>query len=198
MLHCNAGLSDQSSMFCAHSVIGESAMKRCDRLVDIGRRQFLRGGVAVAAALPVAGVVATEAKAASNGARLDYPSTKLGNVADLKLNEPMDVGYPDDDAPGVLLKLGKPVEGGVGPDGDIVGFSTICPHKGFPLTYNAERRTMNCPGHYSVFDCEAGGQQVWGQATMNLPQYILRADDKGDIYAEGVDELLYGRLSNVL
>jgi arsenite oxidase small subunit len=23
-------------------------------------------------------------------------------------------------------------------------------------------------------------------------------DDKGDIYAEGVDELLYGRLSNVL
>ena len=32
----------------------------------------------------------------------------------------------------------------------------------------------------------------------NLPQYALRVDDKGDIYAEGVDELLYGRLSNVL
>ncbi len=57
---------------------------------------------------------------------------------------------------------------------------------------------MNCPGHYSVFDCEAGGQQTWGQATQNLPQYMLRVDDKGDIYAEGVDELLYGRLSNVL
>ena len=27
---------------------------------------------------------------------------------------------------------------------------------------------------------------------------VLRVDDKGDIYAEGVDELLYGRLSNVL
>jgi arsenite oxidase small subunit len=27
---------------------------------------------------------------------------------------------------------------------------------------------------------------------------MLRIDDKGDIYAEGVDELLYGRLSNVL
>ena len=57
---------------------------------------------------------------------------------------------------------------------------------------------MNCPGHYSRFDCEAGGQQTWGQATQNLPQYVLRVDDKGDIYAEGVDELLYGRLSNVL
>jgi hypothetical protein len=26
----------------------------------------------------------------------------------------------------------------------------------------------------------------------------IGVDDKGDIYAEGVDELLYGRLSNVL
>ena len=105
---------------------------------------------------------------------------------------------PTTDAPGVLLKLGKRVPGGVGPDGDIVGFSTICPHKGFPLAYNAADNTLNCPGHYSRFDCEAGGQQIWGHATQNLPQYVLRVDAKGDIYAEGVDELLYGRLSNVL
>ncbi len=110
----------------------------------------------------------------------------------------MAVAYPDSDAPGVLLKLGKRVPGGVGADGDIVGFSTTCPHKGFPLSYSAADSTMNCPGHYSRFDCESGGLQVWGQATQNLPQYALRVDDKGDIYAEGVDELLYGRLSNVL
>jgi arsenite oxidase small subunit len=98
----------------------------------------------------------------------------------------------------VLLKLGKRVPGGAGPDGDIVGFSTICPHKGIPLAYNKSDRTMNCAGHYSRFDCEAGGQQIWGQATQNLPQYTLRIDASGDIYAEGLDELLYGRLSNVL
>ena len=40
--------------------------------------------------------------------------------------------------------------------------------------------------------------QIWGHATQNLPQYVLRVDANGDIYAEGVDELLYGRLSNVL
>ncbi|TIQ53162.1 MAG: arsenate reductase (azurin) small subunit, partial [Mesorhizobium sp.] len=57
---------------------------------------------------------------------------------------------------------------------------------------------LNCPGHYSRFDCEAGGQQIWGQATQNLPQYLLRVDDKGDVFAEGLDELIYGRLSNVL
>jgi arsenite oxidase small subunit len=173
-------------------------MKRCDKMVEVGRRQFLRGGIVAAAALPVVGFAAKEAKAATNGALVDYPTTRLANVKDLKSNEPLPIAYPDADAPGVLLKLGKAVEGGVGPDGDVVGFTTVCPHKGFPLAYNAESKTMNCPGHYSVFDCEAGGQQTWGQATQNLPQYILRIDDKGDIYAEGVDELLYGRLSNVL
>lgn len=173
-------------------------MKRCDKLVEVGRRQFLRGGIVAAASLPVVGFAAQEAKAATNGALVDYPTARLANVKDLKPNEPLPIAYPDAEAPGVLLKLGKAVEGGVGPEGDIVGFTTVCPHKGFPLAYNAESKTMNCPGHYSVFDCEAGGQQTWGQATQNLPQYMLRVDDKGDIYAEGVDELLYGRLSNVL
>jgi arsenite oxidase small subunit len=36
------------------------------------------------------------------------------------------------------------------------------------------------------------------RATQNLPQYMLRVDADGTIYAEGIDELLYGRLSNVL
>lgn len=174
-------------------------MDRCNRLVDVGRRQFLRGsafaaaGAATAVTLPT-----TPAKAQAALARVDYPSNRLGNVSELTVNEPIDVFYPDEEAPGVLLKLGARVEGGAGPDGDIVGFSTVCPHKGFPLNYNASDRTLNCPGHYSRFDCEAGGQQIWGQSTQNLPQYALRVDEKGDIYADGVDELLYGRLSNVL
>jgi arsenite oxidase small subunit len=173
-------------------------MSHCDRMVDVGRRKFLGGAGFAAAGAAVSTFSPTQTKAAPAGARVDYPSNRLGNVSDLKLNQPMNVSYPDADAPGVLLKLGKRVPGGVGADGDIVGFTTTCPHKGFPLNYNATDKTMNCPGHYSRSDCEAGGQQVWGQATQNLPQYVLRVDDKGDIYAEGVDELLYGRLSNVL
>lgn len=173
--------------------------QHCDRMVDVGRRKFMSGAGLAAAGVAVTSVVSgPPAKAAPAAARVDYPSNRLANIADLKANEPLNVSYPDADAPGVLLKLGKKVPGGVGADGDVVGFSTTCPHKGFPLSYNAGDRTMNCPGHYSRFDCEAGGQQVWGQATQNLPQYVLRVDDKGDIFAEGVDELLYGRLSNVL
>jgi arsenite oxidase small subunit len=175
------------------------AMSRCDLMVDVGRRKFMSGAGLAAAGVAATTVVPTsQAKAAPAAARVHYPANRLANVADLKVNEPLNVTYPDGDAPGVLLKLGKKVPGGAGADGDIVGFSTTCPHKGFPLSYNAGDRTMNCPGHYSRFDCEAGGLQVWGQATQNLPQYALRIDGKGDIYAEGVDELLYGRLSNVL
>jgi arsenite oxidase small subunit len=173
-------------------------MKGCDKLVDAGRRHFLRGG-----ALATAGVAATtlfqgEAAAVPTPARVDYPSKRLTNVSQLKPNAAMEISYPDKDSPGVLIKLGTRVPDGAGPDGDIVAFSTLCPHKGFPLNYAAADKTLNCPGHYSRFDCERGGLQIIGQATQNLPQFTLRVADNGDIFAEGVDELIYGRLSNVL
>jgi arsenite oxidase small subunit len=170
----------------------------CDKFVDSGRRKFLTGASVAAVSAAASTVVAPQVRAEPAAARVAYPSNRLGNVKDLKVNEPFAVAYPDSDAPGVLIKLGTTVPTGSGPDGDIVGFSTTCPHKGFPLAYNKNDRTLNCPGYYSRFDCEAGGQQIWGQATQNLPQYVLRVDANGDIYAEGVDELLYGRLSNVL
>ena len=66
------------------------------------------------------------------------------------------------------------------------------------MSYHGADKTLNCPGHFSRFDCEKGDQQIWGHSTQNLPQFALRVDDKGDIYAEGADELIYGRLSNVL
>jgi arsenite oxidase small subunit len=173
-------------------------MKGCDKLVDAGRRHFLRGG-----ALATAGVAATtlfqgEAAAAPAPARVDYPSKRLANVSQLKPNAPMEISYPDKDSPGVLIKLGTRIPDGAGQDGDIVAFSTLCPHKGFPLNYATADKTLNCPGHYSRFDCERGGLQIIGQATQNLPQFTLRVADNGDIFAEGVDELIYGRLSNVL
>ena len=172
-------------------------MKRCDKQIDMGRRWFLSGaGVAAAGAAAVA--ITPAARADTPTPVTVYPANRIGNLKDLKVDAPFQVNYPDADSPGVLLKLGRKVTGGVGPDGDIVGFTTMCPHKGFPLSFNAEDKTLNCPGHYSRFDCENGGQQVWGHATQNLPQYALRVDSKGDIYADGVDELIYGRLSNVL
>ncbi len=72
----------------------------------------------------------------------------------------------------------------------MAAFSTLCPHKGFSLFDRAD-------GHYSRFDAERGGLQIFGHATQNLPQCRLRVDANGEIYAVAVDELIYGRLSNV-
>ena len=174
-------------------------MKSCDRIVSLGRRQFLRGGASAAAATVAAGTLpAGRADATPSLARVTYPTQRLANAKDLKVDQPVEISYPDKASPGVLLKLGRRVDGGVGPEGDIVAFSTLCPHKGFPLHYVAKDKTLNCPGHYSRFDCEKSGQEIYGQATQNLAQFRLRVDNKGDIYAEAVDETIYGRLSNVL
>ena len=174
-------------------------MSQCDRLAEGGRRFFLmRGAAAAGTAAATATVASAPAEASPALARVTYPASRLTNLRDLRVNEPVQVAYPDADSPGVVLKLGVRVPGGAGPDGDVVAFSTMCPHKGFPLFYRADDRTLNCPGHYSRFDCEKGGLQVWGQATQNLAQFRLRVDAAGDVHAEGVDELIYGRLSNVL
>ena len=174
-------------------------MRGCDRLVDAGRRNFFARTAAVAAgAAATTAIPSFAARAAPSLALVNYPTAKLGNIHDLKLNEAKDITYPDADSPGVLLKLGSRVEGGAGPEGDIVAFSTLCPHKGFPLTYGAGDKTLSCPGHYSRFDVEKGGLQIFGHATQNLPQFRLVVDQQGDIFAVAVDELIYGRLSNVL
>ena len=174
-------------------------MQGCEKLADAGRRLFFARTAAVAAgAAATAALPAAAARAAPSLALVTYPSSKLANLHDLKVNEPVQISYPDTDSPGVLLKLGSRVEGGAGPDGDLVAFSTLCPHKGFPLTYGAADKSFSCPGHYSRFDAEKGGLQIFGHATQNLPQFRLVVDQAGDIYAVAIDELIYGRLSNVL
>ena len=170
-------------------------MPKCQRLVDLGRRQFLRGGALGAAGAAAATVAPSTAQAR---ARVDYPAARLANLKDLKTNRPLDIAYPDVDSPGVLIKLGREVPGGAGPDGDIVAYSVLCPHKGYQLLYSAGDKTLNCPGHYSRFDAEMEGQQIFGMSNQSLPKFDLRIDGKGEIFAEGVDELIYGRASNVL
>jgi arsenite oxidase small subunit len=174
-------------------------MQGCEKLADAGRRLFFARTAAVAAgAAATAALSPGTARAAPSLALVTYPSSKLANLRDLKVNETLAITYPDAESPGVLLKLGSRVDGGAGPDGDIVAFSTLCPHKGFPLFYSTGDRSLSCPGHYSRFDVEKGGLQIFGHATQNLPQFRLVVDQNGDIYAVAVDELIYGRLSNVL
>jgi arsenite oxidase small subunit len=166
--------------------------------INPGRRRLLVGGAVLTASGAACSLLSPQSASAHQTNPNRYPSNQIGNIKDLKVDVPIEITYPDTASPGILLKLGHSVEDGVGPHQDIVAFSTLCPHKGIRLNYVAADKSLNCKEHQSRFDCEKSGQQIWGHATQNLPQFKLRVDHQGDIFAEGVDELIYGRLSNVL
>lgn len=169
--------------------------------MSISRRSFLKaGGAAAAVGTTVTQVPAAQAATGEAGrTTLPYTPKSLGPASRLRTNEPVSFTFPDASSPCVLVKTGARVEGGVGPEGDIVAFSTLCTHMGCPVSYEPGTRTFQCPCHYSIFDAEKGGQMVCGQATENLPRIELRFNDRdGTVTAVSVNGLIYGRQSNVL
>ena len=166
----------------------------------ISRRGFLKASGAAAAGAAVAQAPSAEAATELAGRTiLPYRPKVVGVAAKLRTNVPVSFTFPDASSPCALVKTGSRVQGGVGPDGDIVAFSTMCTHMGCPVSYEAASKTFKCPCHFSIFDAEKGGQMVCGQATENLPRIELRYNPKdGTLTALSVDGLLYGRQSNVL
>jgi arsenite oxidase small subunit len=168
----------------------------------VTRRVFLKlsGSGAAAAATATVGIATPAAAAQVEAGRtnLPYPRKRIGSVASMKVNAPVAFSFPDESSPCTALKLGRPVPGGVGPDKDIVAFSSLCTHMGCPIAYDSSTRTFRCGCHYSVFDAEMSGQMVCGQATENLPQVTLEVDSQGGIVATAVNGLIYGRQANVL
>ena len=171
--------------------------------LKIGRRTFLKlGGTSVAASAACA-LVPTAAEAATpvdtSKTKLPYPRKSLAQLGRMALNTPVAFTYPDAASPCAAVKLGSRVPGGVGPEGDIVAYSTMCTHMGCPVTYEPATKTFKCPCHFSIFDAEKAGQMVVGQATENLPRVRLLYDDKtGTVSAVGVEGLIYGRQANIL
>lgn len=167
------------------------------------RREFIKAGGSGAAisgaVLLTGGLTAAPARAANTRATLDYPEAVIARASALHTNTPVAFSYPDPSSPCVLIKMGHAVAGGVGPDQDIVAYSTLCTHMGCPVIYDAESRNFKCPCHFSVFDSEKSGQMVTGQATENLPCILLRYNAEDDtLTAVGVDGLIYGRQANIL
>lgn len=171
-------------------------------MARVSRRQFLKvGGAAAAtgAALAGSGFATAKEGAAPGATTLPYPREGITKAGALQVNEPLTFQYPDADSPCQILKAGRAVPGGIGPDGDIVAYSTTCTHMGCPLTYDKEARTYKCGCHFSIFDPEMQGQMVDGQATENLPRVLLEYDEQEDtLFAVAVEGLIYGRQCNVL
>jgi arsenite oxidase small subunit len=164
----------------------------------MSRRAFLlSGGSAVAVvALGLSEAVLAQG---TRALRATYPRQKVASLASLKLGEPVAFAYPYPDVRNIVVKLGAVAGGGVGPDKDIVGFNQQCPHMGGPMdgTYKPQHQVLGpCPLHLTTFDLTRHGMVVSGHATESLPQIVLVVQGD-DIYAVGVQGLIYGYSANV-
>lgn len=171
-----------------------------DEPLCLGRRDVLgaaAGGVAVSIFLP------TGADAAdSEGTRVDlgiYPEKRIARLSELVEGEPVAFTYPLEEQPNMLVKLGEKALRGIGPDEDIIAYSSLCTHMGGSLRgrYRHDLKALGpCPFHFSVFDLKKGGIPVHASATQNLPQIVLKQDGD-DIVAVGVLGLIYGFRNNL-
>jgi len=172
-----------------------------DEPLCLGRRAVLgtaAGGAAVTVFLPT-GDADADGQA---GTRVDlgiYPEKRITKLSELVEGEPLAFTYPLEEQPNMLVKLGEKALRGIGPDEDIVAYSSLCTHMGGSLRgrYRHDLKAMGpCPFHFSVFDLKKGGIPVHASATQNLPQIVLKVDGD-DIVAVGVLGLIYGFRNNL-
>lgn len=130
-----------------------------------------------------------------------YPRKFIAKLSDLETDVPFDFNYPDDGAysESMLVKLGVPAGGAIGPDQDVVAFSYTCTHQGGTLfaTYRGDTKSLGpCPLHLSTYDLTRHGILISGQAYQSLPQVLLELDGD-EIYAVGMFGLIFGRYDNL-
>ena len=165
------------------------------------RRTFLIGsGATIVGTLLLPALPGMNGKAlAAQVAR--YPSMHVGSLSQLKRGKPLRFKYPDKglSATSLLIKLGEPAGGGIGPERDVVAFNALCTHMGASMSrnYKAEHQVLGpCPFHQTTFDLTRHGIVVGGHATESLPQVLLETEGD-DIYAVGLIGLIYGRYDNL-
>ena len=168
------------------------------RREGVSRRRFLAiagagGGAVLVAGASVAGY---EIGTSSRPSIATFPATRLASLSDLKVGQVSHANYPDEHSPVMIFKLGKSVPDGVGPDGDVVAYSSICTHLGCTVVWRADTKVLSCPCHFSSFDPARGGIMIVGQATTNLPQVILKVEN-GNLVATGMRGLIWGRQTNL-
>ena len=168
--------------------------------MPLTRREFLFLGGATGAVIAIGvivpiGIASRDDQPGGEAAAVVgfFPRLRVAGLSELQEGVPVMFDYPQVGQSNILVKMGEPVIGGVGPDEDIVAFSRLCTHMGCSISqYQHEYKVLGpCPCHYSTFDLIQGGQVTLGQASQDLPQLLLSVDDN-DVYADGVFRLVYG------
>ena len=152
------------------------------------RRDFLLSGGKLVMLAAASGI--TDAVWAQ---RAEHAPLTVARLSALKPGEPYYFEYPQVGDFNMLVKLGVAAGGGIGPQADVVAFSTRCTHLGAGLrnTLQAEMQILGpCPHHLTTFGLSRHGVVITGHATASLPQVVLELD--GDhIRAIGMQGLVY-------
>lgn len=162
------------------------------------RRQFLLMSGAATATVMLTGIPGFGTRRVE-AVVSKYPRVKIGKLSALKQDMPVPFTYPTKDITNILIKLGVPAGGGIGPGRDVVAFNPVCTHMGGVLenTYKpADKVLGQCHLHQATFDLTRHGIIISGHATQSLPQIELELEGD-DIYATGIIGLVFGRHSNV-
>lgn len=142
----------------------------------------------------------TTTESSTSGPASPFPRLRAANVSDLSGGKTVTFNYPLENTPNLLAKVGEKVEGGVGPDGDIVAYSQLCQHLGCvwgyvpsggspkcDSSYKAAGPVGYCCCHGSVYDLANAGKVVEGPSPRPQPQVTLEFDaSSGDIFAVGM------------
>jgi arsenite oxidase small subunit len=170
----------------------EAPVAQSAQTPQLDRRNFLKlaaigGGAVTLAALASSLKAATFIPTVTTA--LAWPKITVTNFSSLKNLTPVTFNYPLTNTPNILVKLGVPAQGGVGPDKDVVAFSGICQHlgcfysfvppNGSPpcnKSYNAPSPEGYCCCHGSIYDFANGAKVVGGPAPRPVPQVKLEYD----------------------
>lgn len=165
----------------------------------MSRRSFLLAGGSVVTVVALGAIPGLAQAQTQYALKAAYPRQRIGKLSALVKGKPVEFKYPYPNVSNILVKLGAPAGGGIGPQEDIVAFNQSCTHMGGPMhgTYKAEHQVFGpCPLHLTTFDLTRHGMVVAGHATESLPQIVLEASGD-EIYAVAVLGLIYGYAHNV-
>ncbi len=170
---------------------------------SLDRRNFLKIAAAAGGAITIA-AIASSIKAGTfvpkSATNLVWPKVKITNINQLSPQVPLSFNYPLTNTPNVLVKVGVAALNGIGPDSDVVAFSSICQHLGCQYSfiqtgaspvcnaaYKAAFPMGYCCCHGSQYDFVHGAAVIGGPAPRPVPQVQLQFDTAtGDISAVGM------------
>ena len=89
----------------------------------------------------------------------------VANLSDLEVGIPIDFNYPLEETPNILVKLGQEALNGVGPDGDIVGYSQTLSAPGLCVCIHPEGL---------ISELQHLLQSYWTSGILLLPRKRLR------------------------